>query len=158
MPVIELHDHLRSLQSDLQRDPIAVLQRSLIDLRLPQDEKSFKQIFDAFSDPVSYKQRFLDQNAFLVYYTRGFDGPGRPSIEEDVNVKETFQYGYRNEAWVAYDELLDEWRFAQTHPLEFDPSDLTRPVSLAITSIEAYLGLAPTDIVMEGRSRLEKGR
>ena len=40
-------------------------------LSIPTDEKSFKRIFDAYSDPVSYKQQFMDKNAFLVYYTQG---------------------------------------------------------------------------------------
>lgn len=50
---------------------------------IPKNEKEFKKIFDEHSESVSYKQTFLDQNAFLVYYTQGFDGPGRPSIESD---------------------------------------------------------------------------
>jgi hypothetical protein len=40
-------------------------------------------LFDEHSEGISYKQQFLDQNAFLVYYTKGFDGPGRPSIEDE---------------------------------------------------------------------------
>lgn len=51
--------------------------------KLPQIEKDFKKLFDEHSEGISYKQQFLDQNAFLVYYTKGFDGPGRPSIEEE---------------------------------------------------------------------------
>ncbi|CAJ1946472.1 unnamed protein product, partial [Cylindrotheca closterium] len=74
--------------------PIVLLRYSLSDLKLqlknkqtldlegmPTTEEAFKRLFDAYSDPVSYKQKFLDQNAFLVYYTKGFDGPGRPNIE-----------------------------------------------------------------------------
>ena len=49
----------------------------------PAVEKDFKKLFDEHSEGVSYKQQFLDQNAFLVYYTKGFDGPGRPSIEAE---------------------------------------------------------------------------
>lgn len=51
--------------------------------KLPLIEKDFKKLFDEHSEGISYKQQFLDQNAFLVYYTKGFDGPGRPSIEEE---------------------------------------------------------------------------
>jgi hypothetical protein len=156
LPVIELLDHLKILQSELQHKPNVVIQRPQVDVQLPEDERSFKQVFDSFSDPVSYKQRFLDQNAFLVYYTGGFDGPGRPSIEETVNVKQTLQYGYRNEAWVSYDEFLSEWKYARTHQGELDVSDLVRPISLTITSIEAYINLAPAGLVIEGRRRLEK--
>ena len=51
---------------------------------IPTDEKSFKRIFDEYSEGVSYKQVYKDQNAFVVYYTKGFDGPNRPSIEAEV--------------------------------------------------------------------------
>ena len=51
--------------------------------KVPLIEKDFKKLFDEHSEGISYKQQFLDQNAFLVYYTKGFDGPGRPSIEEE---------------------------------------------------------------------------
>ena len=44
---------------------------------IPNEEKAFKRIFDEFSLDVSYKQRYLDSNAFLVYYTKGFDGINR---------------------------------------------------------------------------------
>jgi hypothetical protein len=50
---------------------------------VPNNEKDFKILFDEHSEGISYKQQFLDQNAFLVYYTKGFDGPGRPSIEDE---------------------------------------------------------------------------
>ena len=50
-------------------------------------EKDFKKVFDEHSEGISYKQQFLDQNAFLVYYTKGFDGPGRPSIEEEDSAR-----------------------------------------------------------------------
>jgi len=76
---------------------------------LPATERSFKAAFDRYSQAVSYKQRFLDQNAFLVYYTGGYDGPGRPSIEDDdALTRQTRQYGYRNDAWVAWEDFLVE--------------------------------------------------
>ena len=55
--------------------------------RVSNIEKDFKKIFDEHSEGISYKQQFLDQNAFLVYYTKGFDGPGRPSIEEEDSAR-----------------------------------------------------------------------
>ena len=55
--------------------------------RIPLIEKDFKKLFDEHSEGISYKQQFLDQNAFLVYYTRGFDGPGRPSIEDEDSAR-----------------------------------------------------------------------
>lgn len=33
---------------------------------VPATEKDFKRLFDEFSEAVSYKQKFLDSNAFLV--------------------------------------------------------------------------------------------
>merc|ERR1712194_7721 len=82
--------------------------------RVPREERAFKRVFDSFSTPVSYKQKFLDQNAFLVYYTKGFDGPGRPSIEEgDTNSLQTLQYGSRNDAWTAIDDLFVELEYGE---------------------------------------------
>ena len=44
-------------------------------------------------------QKYKDSNAFVVYYTQGFDGAGRPSIEAradaEVIERRTRQYGYR---------------------------------------------------------------
>jgi hypothetical protein len=153
LPIITLLDSLQKLKAELQQNPEAFLQRPL-NSELPASEQSFKEIFDSYSDPVSYKQRFLDQNAFLVYYTRGFDGPGRPSIDQDVNVRQTQQYGYRNEAWVAYEEFLSEIRYSRQHPEEFEATDVLRPLVNAIGSIEGYLTVAPAEAVLEGRRRL----
>ena len=49
----------------------------------PKDEKSLKRLFDEYSSDVSYKQKYMDSNAFVVYYTKGFDGKDRPNIEDD---------------------------------------------------------------------------
>jgi hypothetical protein len=106
---------------------------------IPTTEQSFKSIFDAYSDPISYKQRFVDQNAFLVYYTKGFDGPGRPSMESDLPVKQTFQYGARNDAWNAWDDFLAELTFQRKNPKEADPEDLSKLIGRAITAIDSYL-------------------
>lgn len=47
----------------------------------PASERAFKRLFDEYSNAVTYQQKFIDQNAFLVYYTQGFDGPNRPRID-----------------------------------------------------------------------------
>jgi hypothetical protein len=154
LPIIKLLDSLQKLQAEIKRSPDVFIQRAL-DSQLPSSEQSFKEMFDSYSEPVSYKQRFLDQNAFLVYYTRGFDGPGRPSIEEDVNVRQTLQYGYRNEAWVAYEEFLCEIRYSGKHPEEFEEIDALQPLATAIESIEKYLSEATSEAVLEGRRRLD---
>ena len=36
---------------------------------IPATEKPFKRLFDEYSEPVSYKQKYKDSNAFVVYYT-----------------------------------------------------------------------------------------
>ena len=79
VPIIRLKSGIDTAL--LQLPNIAECQK--IFLKIPLAEKDFKKLFDEHSEGVSYKQQFLDQNAFLVYYTKGFDGPGRPSIEEE---------------------------------------------------------------------------
>lgn len=59
------------------------VQKSLGSKAVPTSEKDFKRLFDEYSEAITYKQRYMDQNAFLVYYTGGFDGPGRPKMEEN---------------------------------------------------------------------------
>ena len=133
---------------------------------IPTLEQKFKRVFDEYSDPVSYKQKYLDQNAFLVYYTKGFDGPNRPSIEADLSdLKQTLQYGARNEAWVAWEGFVSELQFApkqqqqQQYPVSAtgDNNDNTSSTSfhellsaLQATQVvvDSYLSLAPpTDLV-----------
>ncbi|KAK7249442.1 hypothetical protein SO694_00049049 [Aureococcus anophagefferens] len=71
----------------------------------PRDEKSFKRLFDEYSSDVSYKQKYMDSNAFVVYYTKGFDGKDRPNIEDDPAAeRQTKQFGFRNDAWAAVDD------------------------------------------------------
>jgi hypothetical protein len=111
---------------------------------LPTDESSFKRIFDAYSVPVSYKQKWMDSNAFLVYYTQGFDGPGRPSLETDLNEIQTQQYGYRNEAWVAWEDVLVEYKYVSQHAEDDDSfDDLELALRLTLQALTEYLALAP---------------
>ena len=110
----------------------------------PNTEASFKALFDAYSDPVSYKQKFLDQNAFLVYYTKGFDGPGRPSLESNLPIRQSLQYGTRNEAWTAFDEFLNEYRYyLSNHGEDSTPEVIFSLLGKAIASLDAYISLAP---------------
>jgi len=110
---------------------------------IPSDEQSFKRIFDSYSDSVSYKQKFIDQNAFLVYYTKGFDGPGRPNIEEDNNERQTLQYGFRNDAWICWDNVLTELKFID----DDDDGELLKYITATIRAVDSYLRLAPTEDV-----------
>lgn len=112
---------------------------------IPTKERDFKRLFDEFSEAVSYKQRFLDSNAFLVYYTRGFDGPGRPNIEEG-NELETRQYGARNDAWVAFDDVLAELDYLRDGG---DAADLKIMLTTMEAALDAYLALAPPDILKQ---------
>jgi len=110
-------------------------------------ESDFKKIFDAYSDPISYKQKFMDQNAFLVYYTQGYDGPNRPKMEEAKETpKQTLQYGYRNEAWIAYQDLMEELNFSiQNAGDGTDLQDLIIPLDRALNAFEQYFALVPNE-------------
>lgn len=79
VPIIEMKNTVDSAAALLPN----ILECEKLLSKIPAVEKDFKKLFDEHSEGISYKQQFLDQNAFLVYYTKGFDGPGRPSIEEE---------------------------------------------------------------------------
>ena len=127
-------------------DMCSVLLQSLIK-SIPREEKAFKRVFDSYSTPVNYKQKFLDQNAFLVYYTKGYDGPGRKSIEEDVNTVQTLQYGLRNDAWTAMDDLYVELEFGQGSKGDdgtlSNKGELSALISKVLKTLDSYLSLAP---------------
>ena len=66
-PILQLRRDLQHLAQEVQASPrpsddtLSILVESL-----PRTETAFKAVFDRYSDPVSYKQKFVDQNAFLV--------------------------------------------------------------------------------------------
>ncbi|KAH8077625.1 hypothetical protein JL720_10010 [Aureococcus anophagefferens] len=70
----------------------------------PRDEKSFKRLFDEYSSDVSYKQKYMDSNAFVVYYTKGFDGRTGPTSRTTPRPSGRRQFGFRNDAWAAVDD------------------------------------------------------
>jgi len=109
---------------------------------IPTEEKSFKKIFDEYSDKVSYKQKYMDQNAFLVYYTKGFDGPNRDSIESGEIPRQTLQYGARNECWNAFDDLITEAKFGIVDGSS-TKSEILDLLNKAISSFDRYLSIAP---------------
>jgi hypothetical protein len=160
LPVLELRSNLQRLQQSLQQEhnrhgAVAVpTAATSILAKIPQKESDFKRLFDAYSDQVSYKQKFLDQNAFLVYYTQGYDGPGRKTMEQDVvNERQTLQFGARNEAWVAWESFLAEQEYYQKtyrssgneiskdEPEDF--AELMKCLSDTIQAMDAYLQLSP---------------
>lgn len=139
---------------------------------LDLSEKSFKRLFDEYSDGVSYKQQYLDKNAFLVYYTQGFDGPNRDNIEADTDgsmTRMSLQYGYRNDAWVNLDNAISEIRYLQQQSIRSSSSVSTSLSSdlieesktdliLALKSTKAaftqYLSLAPKSQILEALTKL----
>ena len=119
---------------------------------IPYREQDFKRIFDAYSDPVSYKQKFLDANAFLVYYTNGYDGPGRAPLEGTqesvVNERQTIQFGTRNEAWLCWEDFVSEYDYyasssrktgATTEELESSYVDMIQYLSQTIQAVDRYI-------------------
>lgn len=145
-----LEDACKSNQDkDCQRALLRVKQSLTL---IPSDEKSFKRLFDEFSGGVTYRQQYLDKNAFLVYYTQGFDGPNRPSIETDVDgsaARLAEMYGYRNEAWIALDDISSELEFALAKPS--DTADVRNDLKHLRSALDSYLALAPADKIAAAR-------
>ena len=59
------------MQSALEKSLIAANQENIQEVKtnlnfIPSKEKEFKRIFDEYSQGISYKQEYLDKNAFLV--------------------------------------------------------------------------------------------
>jgi hypothetical protein len=155
VPIVSLRQSLNVVQSQRRATTTgATTQKpSLLDsTSIPTNEQDFKRLFDAYSDPVSRKQMFLDQNAFLVYYSKGFDGPGRPSMEDKdgvVNERQTLQFGARNEAWIAWDNFLVELQF-----INDNDNDLDKYLEATIRAVDAYLSLAPNQDIQQAKEEL----
>jgi len=118
---------------------------------LPNSERDFKRVFDEYSEGISYKQQYLDKNAFLVYYTKGFDGVGRDSIETESSAekKQKEQYGARNEAWLGVDDARSEIAFLFKNPTDDDNelNELREALKRADKAFSSYLSLAPAEQV-----------
>jgi len=125
--------------------------RAALAAAAPQKEQLFKRVFDEYSVDVSYKQKFKDSNAFLVYYTKGFDGPDRPSLESADPFEElqTKQFGFRNDAWINYDEARAELDYVISE--RADTKDLVAMLAAADAALKNYLGLAPPGDLAEAR-------
>jgi hypothetical protein len=133
-PIMQLRGKLTEV-----KHAISALDAKELTLNIPSTELSFKAIFDDYSDPISYKQKFLNQNAFLVYYTKGFDGPGRPNIESDLPVKQTLQFGSRNDAWAAWEDAMAEIAFQVKNPQDENVSEISNNIQRVIEAIDRYL-------------------
>jgi hypothetical protein len=143
LPLVALRQSLVNVQSQLTNQQATLSLDSI-----PTKELEFKRLFDSYSDPVSYKQKFLEQNAFLVYYTKGFDGPGRPNIESDVNERQAIQFGARNEAWIAWDDFLVELKFKDDKD-----NDIEKYITNTIRAVDSYLQLAPPEDLVKAKSK-----
>ena len=141
--------------SSISADTIKAISTQL-SLAIPSEQILFKRKFDEYSEPVSYKQKFMDQNAFLVYYTKGFDGPNRPPMESSADPipKQSLQYGFRNDAWSAYDELLGELSYFSPSSSSID--DILRPLEKCIAAFEAYFSTVPASDVANARRRIKE--
>jgi len=137
-PILDLRAALQKVAQVKDVEAIATLLSSAA----PTDERSFKRLFDEYSNPISYKQNYLDKNAFVVYYTAGFDGPGRQSIETltPSETKQKDQYYYRNEAWIAIEDARSEAAFILANPIE-SRADLDVALQKALASVSAYIDL-----------------
>lgn len=165
VPIVELRNNLQAALQEQEMSGMRTLTLqvppsfSAISSSIPTKEQDFKRLFDAYSDQVSYKQKFLDQNAFLVYYTQGFDGPGRQPIENSgdgrvVNERQTLQFGARNEAWVAWDNFLAEREYycqtidnGNNDQQQEDFAELLKGLTDTIRAVDAYLKLSPPEDV-----------
>lgn len=90
---------------------------------------------------------FLISNS---YYTKGFDGPNRASIEaEDPQQKlQMAQYGNRNDAWVGVDEAKSELEYLQDEKAPLNLTDLKKALNDASKAFRDYVNLAPSDQVL----------
>lgn len=142
-PIIAMRDSLASIavSSDLKEMNVALSKSDVF----PSTESAFKKVFDEFSVGISYKQNYLDKNAFVVYYTQGFDGAGRPSIETPSAEEElqTKQYFYRNEAWIGLDDARSEVKYLLASPADESRKDLSRALRKCLDSVTAYVELSP---------------
>jgi hypothetical protein len=166
LPIVALRQSLERVQEQRNNDrstatataTATTLQRTTLSLLLdaiPQQEVPFKRLFDAYSNRVSYKQAFMDQNAFLVYYSKGFDGPGRPTLEaaergdSESEQRQTLQFGARNDAWIAWEACLVEFKYLIDKENDFDVT-----LAKTIQAVDSYLALAPPEDVKQAKERL----
>lgn len=159
VPILKMQQYVIASSSALGND-LKTVQDYLSEKYIPSEEKEFKRLFDEYSVGISYKQQYLDKNAFLVYYTKGFDGPNRQSIEtEDAQMKlQMAQYGFRNDAWVAVDDARAEVSYLleqQQSGARVDRRELEDALKRAVSAFKGYIDLAPKEQVTEGLSILK---
>ena len=153
IPIINIEQLLLTLQSNLSTPDSIRTKVLILPAIIPTKEQEFKQLFDSYSNPVSYKQKFRNNNAFLVYYTQGYDGPNRANIEDlsESELLQQSQYGARNECWVAWSQFMSEVVYANTSG---DTSELLKVLQATILAFGTYIALAPNQI--EARTMWEE--
>ena len=88
----------------------------------------------------------LESNLYKLCldYTKGFDGSGRPNIEDDANTIQTLQYGARNDAWSSIEDLFVELEYGQkSSDSELVVGELISLIQKVTLALDAYLSLAP---------------
>ena len=152
VPIVRVASSVLQASRAVQAGKLQDAQKALE--AIPAAEKPFKRLFDEYSEPVSYKQKYKDSNAFVVYYTQGFDGAGRPSIEapDAKEERQTRQYGYRNDAWAAVDDARAEVKYCIDE--KADTAELSSMLKRASAALDGYLGLAPSSDVAAARAKL----
>ncbi len=146
--VNSISEVLKSINGNSNNQNIATTCNKILnEIPFIDNENKFKRIFDEYSQGISYKQVYKNNNAFLVYYTNGFDGIDRPSIEiqDQMEVLQGKQYGYRNEVWIGIDEARSELSYllAQSDIATSDLNDLVDYISQSKTALDNYLQLVP---------------
>lgn len=155
--VLEVQRALKAASTAANAGDLVACRRALASL--PASEQAFKAVFDASAEKTSYKTKFKDQNAFLVYYTQGFDGPGRARLgtREDVDPqleRQSEQLGRRNEAWSAADDARATLDYLVGQPdrgaddAEAN-ADLRRSLASASAAVQGFLDTMPGDVLSE---------
>ena len=78
VPIVRIASGIAQASRAVQAGKLQDAQKALD--AIPATEKPFKRLFDEYSEPISYKQKYKDSNAFVVYYTQGFDQCGNQPV------------------------------------------------------------------------------
>eukprot|EP00978_Attheya_sp_CCMP212_P025826 scaffold83948_cov63-Attheya_sp.AAC.2 len=63
--------------------------------------------------------------------------------------KQTYQYGARNDAWTAYNDVLAELAFCKKEMGASNVEDILQPLNRTVAALDDYLSLAPPSDVKE---------
>mmetsp|Transcript_17984 Transcript_17984/g.55036 ORF Transcript_17984/g.55036 Transcript_17984/m.55036 type:complete len:249 (-) Transcript_17984:1366-2112(-) len=108
--------------------------------------KAFEALFDAYSDRVSAKTRAMNSVAFVTYYEEARYNDTR--LEDKEPTRQALQYQFRNEAWIALDNLQAELAYLGSSP-GADEGDAVKYAAALEAAFVSYLKLAPEGDVAE---------